>query len=62
MNGWTSERRARQARLIHSWKPWAKSTGPKTLGGNPERHAQDRLDPLRCVRQQQFVGYGADHF
>ena len=32
-NGWTPERRARQAELIRTWKPWEKSTGPKTAGG-----------------------------
>ncbi len=32
-NGWTSERRARQAALIQSWKPWERSTGPKTEAG-----------------------------
>lgn len=32
-NGWTPERRARQAALIHNWKPWARSTGPKTEEG-----------------------------
>ena len=29
-NGWTSERRARQADLIRQWRPWEKSTGPRT--------------------------------
>ena len=32
-NGWTSERRARQAKLIRRWRPWEKSTGPKTPEG-----------------------------
>lgn len=27
-NGWTPERRARQAELIKQWQPWKKSTGP----------------------------------
>jgi hypothetical protein len=30
MNGWTPERRARQSALIHTWRPWEKTTGPKT--------------------------------
>ena len=30
---WTPERRARQAELIRQWKPWAKSTGPRSLEG-----------------------------
>lgn len=32
-NGWTSERRARQAILIQRWKPWERATGPKTKEG-----------------------------
>ena len=32
-NGWTPERRARQAELIRQWRPWEKSTGPKTPEG-----------------------------
>jgi hypothetical protein len=32
-NGWTLERRQRQAVLIQRWKPWEKSTGAKTLEG-----------------------------
>jgi hypothetical protein len=32
-NGWTPERRARQAVLIRKWKPWQQSTGPRTPEG-----------------------------
>jgi len=32
-NGWTPERRARQAKLIRRWRPWEKSTGPRTEAG-----------------------------
>ncbi len=32
-NGWTPERRARQAELIRTWKPWQQSTGPRTDEG-----------------------------
>jgi len=32
-NGWTQERRKRQAELIKNWKPWAHSTGPRTAEG-----------------------------
>jgi hypothetical protein len=32
-SGWTAERRARQARLIHQWQPWQNSTGPRTAEG-----------------------------
>ena len=32
-NGWTPERRKRQAELIKRWKPWEQSTGPRTAEG-----------------------------
>ena len=32
-HGWTPERRARQAALIHTWKCWKRSTGPRTAAG-----------------------------
>ena len=33
VNGWTPERRARQAELIRTWQPWKLSTGPKSIDG-----------------------------
>ena len=35
-NGWTPERRARQAALIRTWRPWEKSTGPRTAEGKAQ--------------------------
>lgn len=32
-SGWTPERRAKQAEAIRRWKPWARSTGPKSGEG-----------------------------
>lgn len=32
-NPWTAERRERQSSAIQQWKPWQKSTGPKTAQG-----------------------------
>lgn len=32
-NGWTPERRAKQAAMIRRWKPWEKSTGPRSAEG-----------------------------
>lgn len=32
-NGWTIERRLKQAKLIQRWKPWEDATGPRTMGG-----------------------------
>ena len=31
--GWTLERRKRQAELIQTWRPWERSTGPRTSEG-----------------------------
>jgi hypothetical protein len=46
-NGWTPERRKRQAQMIRRWRPWERSTGPRT----PEGHAPSvgrhvKLTPL----------------
>ena len=32
-SSWTPERRARQAALIRTWRPWQKATGPRTPDG-----------------------------
>ena len=32
-NGWTPERRARQAELVKTWRPWEASTGPRSAAG-----------------------------
>jgi hypothetical protein len=48
-NGWTPERRARQASLIRTWKPWEKSTGPKTDEGKAivsQNHLKSRRSRL----------------
>ena len=33
MKGWTVERRARQAAAIRNWRPWNRSTGPRSVAG-----------------------------
>jgi len=57
--GWSPERRARQAALIRRWAPWRRSTGPKTAAGrtrcsmNALKHgyrSQARIRELRRVR------------
>ena len=64
MNGWTTERRLRQAQLIKQWKPWEHSTGARTTEGKAtvSRNAFKggfRLllqDAARYLREQkQFV-------
>lgn len=50
--GWTDERRRKQAETIKQWKPWEKSTGPRTQEGkdktrlNALKHGQYSLEAL----------------
>ncbi|OWQ76592.1 hypothetical protein CEE56_02575 [Stenotrophomonas maltophilia] len=32
-NGWTPERRRRQAQAIQKWRPWEQATGPRSVEG-----------------------------
>jgi hypothetical protein len=41
-NGWTAERRLQQSIMIRNWKPWDRSTGPKTDDGR-RRSSQNAL-------------------
>jgi hypothetical protein len=41
-NGWTAERRAKQAAAIRNWRPWEQSTGPRTEAGK-QKSAQNSL-------------------
>ena len=51
-NAWSAERRARQAEMIQQWKPWTKSTGPRTEEGKAKvaRNA-DKDRQLREMRE-----------
>ena len=59
-NGWTPERKARQAEFIRIWRPWERSTGPTSAAGMAlvARNAwkggrRAELTELRkCLRQQ----------
>jgi hypothetical protein len=33
MRHWTVEERAQQSQLIRNWKPWKKTTGPRSPAG-----------------------------
>lgn len=65
-NGWTPERRARQAELIRRWRPWERSTGPKTAAGkarsnrngwkgNPRGALRELARALRAQRESLSV-------
>jgi hypothetical protein len=51
---WTPERRARQAELIRTWKPWKAATGPRTdegkAGSSRNAFRGGRLARLRELR------------
>ena len=53
-NGWTPERRARQAEMISSWRPWERSTGPRTEDGKA-RSSQNRFQGARREAQRELL-------
>jgi len=48
-NGWTPERRERQAVAIRCWKPWRFSTGPGTADGK-RRSSRNRYEHRQRLR------------
>lgn len=59
-SGWTPERRAAQRLAIRRWRPWEKSTGPKSPAGkvrvskNATKHGRQRrsvVDEQRAIRK-----------
>jgi hypothetical protein len=56
-NGWTAERRARQRAMIQQWRPWEKSTGPRTdkgkakAAGNSLKHGGRSLEWRETLRR-----------
>ncbi len=58
-SGWTDERRAKQREAIQRWKPWEKSTGPKTPWGKAQAAANARLIQfsrrLKKLSSKQFL-------
>jgi hypothetical protein len=47
---WTTERRNKQAELIRTWRPWERSTGPKT----PEGKATVARNPWKGGHRQKL--------
>lgn len=60
MNGWTQERRERQAAAIRRWKPWERSAGPTTPEGKTQvsrnawkgGHRAELRDLIRMVNDE----------
>lgn len=55
---WTPEARARQAALIHAWRPWVASTGPRTELGKAiaSRNADKGLGTVQIRQTRTMVG------
>lgn len=55
-NGWTPERKARQAELIRNWKPWEQSTGPTSAEGKAasSRNAE-KADPWNLKEAKEVI-------
>ena len=51
-NGWTPERRARQAEAIRRWKPWEQSTGPRTPEGKAHSQRNGSKPGTRALLRQ----------
>ena len=51
-NGWTPERRARQAEMIRQWRPWEQSTGPVTEAGKAKSAANAKTSGVRAARRE----------
>lgn len=69
MTRWTEERRARQAAAIRTWRPWEKSTGPRSSEGkakvarNPfkgglRNELRDISKLLRAIEKGDLQGFG----
>jgi hypothetical protein len=48
-HGWTPERRKKQSKAIRKWKPWEKSTGPKTEEGKEKSKMNAQKHGMRSA-------------
>ena len=51
-HGWSPERRAQHAAAMRHWKPWAKSTGPRTASGKAIAAQNAYKHGMRSARQR----------
>ena len=52
-NGWTPERRKKQSEMIQIWKPWEKSSGPKTDEGKKKSSQNALKHGLRSAENRE---------
>jgi len=59
-HGWTPDRKAKQRKAIYRWRPWEKSTGPKSKAGkdrvalNAFKHgkrSREAMAEMRLLRE-----------
>ena len=55
MRHWTLEERRKQSELISQWKPWAQSTGPKTVEGQLISKMNAYKHGTRCVEIRKMI-------
>ncbi len=51
-NGWSPERQARQVEAIRRWKPWERSTGPKTPAGKARSRQNGSKPSMRALLRE----------
>ncbi len=54
-SGWTAERRAKHAAAIREWKPWSRSTGPRTVAGKARSSLNAYKHGLRSAVHLRFL-------
>ena len=54
-NGWSAERRAKHAAAIRKWKPWEKSTGPRTKEGKARVAQNAHKHGRRSAQRRKFT-------
>lgn len=58
--GWSAERRKKQAQAIRKWKPWEKSTGPKSDAGKT-RSSMNAYKHGGCDHHARLMNEGLKH-
>jgi hypothetical protein len=54
-SGWDEARKAKQREAIHRWKPWEKSTGPRTEEGKAESAANGATAHWKRLSSRELI-------